>query len=246
MSQKIIKTFKYDHNEDSFFIHSIDKKQINKDSLYESDFWFYKTNKKADLRFRRGVSADFLQKKIYSRLDEFGVALDIGARVGEWSRLMGQRFEKIIAFEPRKKWCECFVKNVKMNNIDLYNYAASSGSFLGKMNGSTITSMINSETNCDESYNIKSCSIDSLNIDRVDFIKVDTDGHELLTLKGAANTILKSKPLIFTESIENKWYFGDSTYVKHCEYLEGLGMVLIEEFRESNGRLHDRLYGWET
>jgi len=42
-------------------------------------------------------------------------------------------------------------------------------------------------------------TIDSYNFDKIDFIKIDTEGHELYVLEGAINTIEKYKPNIFIE-----------------------------------------------
>tara|TARA_A100001011_G_scaffold396858_1_gene496115 strand:+ start:1013 stop:1762 length:750 start_codon:yes stop_codon:yes gene_type:complete len=244
-----IKHFSCDYTDKTEFPHSSTKessRSINRDSLYASDQWFYKTNPKADLKHNKGTSSIFLEKYIYSNIKNFNTALDIGARVGEWSRPLGMKFKKVISFEPRIYWCRSFVKNVKLDNVDIYNYGLGSDFSLANMRGSKVISLVDSERDRDDTT-VSLAPLDFFNFKKIDFIKIDTNGHELEVLIGAKKTILKNKPLIFIESIERKPYFNGKTHVDHCLFLESLGMVRIEKFmQESKNRLHDSLYAWKS
>ena len=221
-------------------------KKINREELYDSDQWFYKTDPRHNLKHKRGASSAFLEKYIYSNVKSFNAALDIGARVGEWSRPLGMKFEKVISFEPRAYWCESFVKNVKLDNVDLYNYGLGSDFSLANMRGSKVMSLISSEKDRDFTT-VSLVPLDIFNLKKIDFMKIDTNGHELEVLIGAEKTILKNNPLIFIESIEGKEHFNGKTHVDHCLFLESLGMVRIERFmQESKNRLHDSLYAWKS
>jgi hypothetical protein len=45
-------------------------------------------------------------------------------------------------------------------------------------------------------------TIDSLDLKRLDFIKIDVEGMELEALAGGRNTIMKHKPVMLIESIK--------------------------------------------
>ena len=48
-------------------------------------------------------------------------------------------------------------------------------------------------------------TLDSLNIpEKIDLIKIDVEGHEIETLEGAKNTILKNKPIIVIETFNHR------------------------------------------
>ena len=59
----------------------------------------------------RTKSFEFVQHK--------GLALDIGANVGLWSRDIAEQFEQVIAFEPVADFRACYEKNVDINIVVL-------------------------------------------------------------------------------------------------------------------------------
>lgn len=63
-------------------------------------------------------------------------------------------------------------------------------------------------------------SVDSLELDRVDFIKIDVEGMEVDALKGALNTIEKYKPILTVE-------FLKSGYEPVAQFLAALGYQLF-------------------
>ena len=74
---------------------------------------------------------------------------------------------------------------------------------------------------------IKVISIDSLNLDDVDLIKIDTQGSEFPILKGAIETIKKCQPWLCFElgtkhTVENNGYV-DADMI---EYLQELGYII--------------------
>ena len=48
-------------------------------------------------------------------------------------------------------------------------------------------------------------SIDSLNLKRVDLIKIDVEGMEMEVLQGAAETISRCKPVLLIETIKTNF-----------------------------------------
>lgn len=143
--------------------------------------------------------------------------LDIGAHIGSHSFLYGyyNKSAKILAFEPQREIYKLLVENMKERpNVTTYNVC------VGHKN--TVTSL-SQKTHCGEntdatvSYgegpimNLGGMSIgkggqsalmitiDSLNLDRCDYIKIDVEGAEGLVIQGAANTIRKYRPVICYE-----------------------------------------------
>ena len=51
----------------------------------------------------------------------------------------------------------------------------------------------------DDNFGIEQIKLDSLELDNIDYIKIDVEGNELDVLKGAIDTIIKNKPIIELE-----------------------------------------------
>lgn len=128
--------------------------------------------------------------------------IDIGAFIGDhtiyYSELVGEN-GKVIAFEPTRDAFECLSYNLKDKiNVELINSA------LGKEYGSV--RIIDVDTNLGMNYVEQSNTggiiiyqLDQMEIDRIDFIKIDVEGYELDVLIGGQNTITKFKPKILIE-----------------------------------------------
>lgn len=121
-----------------------------------------------------------------------GVALDIGAHRGIWSKRMSQVFEEVHAFEPNIEMFEKFSPslNVKKYNIACGYKTGRCGLQKGERN--------TGQTHCVEGDDIDVIDIDSFDF-KPDFIKIDVEGMEFDVLRGAKKTVLKYKPLIMIE-----------------------------------------------
>lgn len=81
---------------------------------------------------------------------------------------------------------------------------------------------------------VKTITIDSLKLDRVDFIKVDIQGADLFALQGAKETILKCKPTIifeFEQPIQNE--FGTS-FNDYVEFVNSINYKFINVISQIN------------
>lgn len=156
---------------------------------------------------------DFILKLI----DKNYIVFDIGANFGWYSLIIAGRFPdcKIFAFEPIPKTFSYLKKNValnKLSNININNFGFSDKEqeipFYYYPEGSGNASAANL-VNTDSLEKI-SCLVKKLddyveeNNTGLDFIKCDIEGAELLAFKGGLNTIIKFKPIIFTEMLR-KW-----------------------------------------
>ena len=176
-------------------------------------------------------------KKIDNYLKDNSVILDIGANVGNhslyWAKV--RNAHKIYAFEPFKETFEILEKNVELNDLDgvirTYNYGLSNEScttdvtvFVPQNVGGTTFEKKSTGT-----YTF--FPLDKMIIKhKIDFIKIDVEGHEIEVLEGAIDTISKNKPTIAIESFHNK--------NKVDSILLPLGYKLIEVFRENEDYLY--------
>lgn len=123
-----------------------------------------------------------------------GLALDVGAHVGFWSKELAKHFEEVISIEPNGGNYACLVENV--HDIKHLNVACSNKTGkIGLRNPSPDNSGAWETVEGDE---IPCITIDSLNVNP-DLIKIDVQGHEKHVLEGAVETIKRSRPAIMVE-----------------------------------------------
>ncbi len=130
------------------------------------------------------------------------VVLDIGAFIGDhtiyYSKLVGDN-GSVIAFEPNRDSFFCLEHNLKAyKNVELINSA------IGKEYGfvRTVDVLGNIGMNFlipDNLGGIVIYSLNQMEIDRIDFIKIDVEGFELDVLIGGKETINKFKPTMLIE-----------------------------------------------
>ena len=140
--------------------------------------------------------------------------LDIGANIG-FSTLKFKEINNnlnILAFEPQVSMYKLMVKNIRTNNIKnvkVYNFGLSNENqkhnFHSNINypGNGSIKKLQPKLKTNKKM-IKFIKGDNLIKNKIDFIKIDTEGSELLVLKGLEKTIKKYKPVILCE-ILNKW-----------------------------------------
>ncbi len=238
------------NNDNQEFTYAL-KKKITKDRLYNEDLWYFKTNPKSSLRPSRGAAKRQEGLKndnplggwedILKYNKNWDVAVDIGARVGEWSRPMSEVFNKVISFEPRQKWCECFIKNVKMKDVELYQCGLSNEDGWATMDGNSFRQGHSADgviNYLEEGEGMQLKTLDSFNIPKIDFMKIDVDGLEMKVILGGEATLLRTKPVMMIECCPK------FNYQEYCKYIEDLGAKHIKDYTYKN-KLHDRLYMWD-
>ena len=124
--------------------------------------------------------------------------IDIGSNVGMWTRELAQKFEQVYCFEPNPNFIECFNKNIHEANVQLFQYGLSN-----KEHTASLTAF-NSTIITKKEGNIKCRTLDSFNLNDIDFIKIDVDGFEVEVLLGAENTIKRNNPVINVEMKDRK------------------------------------------
>lgn len=161
------------------------------------------------------VSTEFVKRF----LKPGSVALDVGANIGYYSvvfsKLVGEQ-GKVLAFEPTVHYGNVLSENLKqgqIKNCEIFSYGLSDrrqeleisiGSASATLHWSDDIRPIAFEKihlqRLDDVW-------DSFGLDRLDFIKIDVDGHEPAFLNGAWETIAQYRPVILLE-------------VSHANYLD--------------------------
>lgn len=148
-----------------------------------------------------------------SSLCEGGVLIDIGANVGWYSIAAARHFAKISvhSFEPGPSTFELLKKNVEQNGaqkkVHLNRLA------LGEKIGTVrFTSDLDTGNHIAAASDARAVEVECTTLDaycakaglvRVDFIKCDVEGAELLVLRGAKDTLTRFRPKLLLEVVDS-------------------------------------------
>lgn len=172
--------------------------------LPESDTHFSKHLEKGELFEGKGT---YQYGKIKRALDlcqkykpGMRVALDIGAHVGLWSRVLASHFDKVIAFEAHPDLAEIW----RMNMADdmtavLHNYALSDG--YDKLKIQYTADNSGNAHIADGGLEVQSFPLDEVfkDCEPIDFIKIDVEGFEKFVIMGGGMLINRAKPVMVVE-----------------------------------------------
>jgi len=200
---------------------------------------------------------------IAKRKKNFGdgvLAIDCGANIGvhtlEWAKFM-YGWGSVLSFEAQEKIYYALAGNIAINNclnvqaenvaigakvgtievpIPNYHIPSSYGSLEIKQKSSN--EFIGQDINFSSSRTTRMISLDSLEIDRVDFIKIDVEGMEEDVLNGARKVIEKNQPIMLIEHIKSNKDFLQK-FLNNFDYkLFPVGINIIA-IHESDPSLND-------
>jgi FkbM family methyltransferase len=188
---------------------------------------------------REGSRGIFLFREKYEPLLTYGsqfvgpgdVALDLGANQGIFCCAFGAAVGaggRVVAVEPIPHQAERLRTNIQLNGFNqcsVLQKAIADGSgvaTLGIGQGDTAASLMAEDKSL--SIEVETISIDEIvanfDLKRVDFIKLDVEGAELLALQGAADTLDRFHPTLSLEA-------GDPvTFEPVRKYVEDKGYQL--------------------
>lgn len=130
-----------------------------------------------------------------------GSAIDAGANVGSYTRVLARHFEAVYAFEPARDTFQCLERNVFENGdydkVRLYNAAVSDErAYVGVKRSwfrLSITSTVSGKGD------VPAVPLDALVLSDLRFLKLDVEGFEYQALLGAKATIEKCRPAVLME-----------------------------------------------
>ena len=134
------------------------------------------------------------------------VFFDIGANYGGYSYItMFNENLKVEAFEPNPIVSEVFkhiveknsIPNININSFGLSDTDRKCALHWGPRNIGAATIKVNKDGDCVFK------TLDSLNVQKMDFVKIDVEGHELEVLEGAREAIKRCKPIFLQIEINS-------------------------------------------
>lgn len=137
--------------------------------------------------------------------DRRACAVDVGAHVGTWTRVLSSYFKKVVAFEPIPSFVECWEANCKeCSNAFLLQGAVSD--YKGHLSMAVVPANTgNSRVAAKGDKNVitvNCCTLDEALADvgmSIDFIKIDVEGWESKVIEGAENVIKEHRPIMVIE-----------------------------------------------
>jgi FkbM family methyltransferase len=136
---------------------------------------------------------------ILKHIKDGDYVVDAGAFIGDhtiaYLNAVRSAGGRVYAFEPNPSAFECLTVNCK----DAYCFRSGLGDkeeFISIKQSENVGA---SHLTNDESGSISVVTLDSYNLDRLDFFKIDVEGYEMKALKGAEQTISKYKPKMWIE-----------------------------------------------
>ena len=169
-----------------------------------------------------------------------GVALDIGANIGNHTIYFSKHFNSIHSFEPNPYTYTLLAFNLNwVKTATAHNYG------LGDIEGTfnlveNHTNFGGSSISLDESKNDSALQIHVERLDNITingdlcFVKIDVEGFEEKVLKGGVETFKKHEPIIALEQLKRE-FRGDST--QSIKFLIGLGYKLCWHERSFSSNL---------
>lgn len=173
------------------------------------------------------------------------LAIDGGAHVGAWTRVLAHHFDEVRSFEPSADNFACLEKNTAgISNVQLFNCALGEESGRGSLHppvnpGNSGAAWIDDGND----FDIK--TLDSFEFEEVDFIKLDVEGFEPQAIQGAAITIMRDKPVVLVEQKEICARFGKH-YMDAGRILVEMGYVLMLKMNNDYVYAHPEAAGDEV
>jgi FkbM family methyltransferase len=184
------------------------------------------------------------------RINQGDIVVDLGGNIGIFNRwAYSEGAGLVISFEPDKRYFNLLKKNVQPKSI-IFNAAMSDT--IGTTNifesnhlgGSNI---FVSNTENIVNYSIRTYTLDYLFesklIDRIDFLKIDTEGAEQLIMKGISDENLSKVKNISMEYHHGHLNFDETLRTEMIHRLNKLGFNSYLLFLGTNNQLQ-MLYFW--
>lgn len=184
-------------------------------------------------------------REAIARFCREGMAVvDIGANIGyytiQMASLVGPR-GRVLAIEPNPVMVKELQANLSLNgltNVDIMRSAVGAVDGVAQFYFPTAGHEAHGSLRPNSTFDTASqgevplARLDSvihrLNIESVGLIKMDIEGAELLALRGAEETLKRSKPTVIFEASEQLTAAFDYSVIDTLKYLDGLGYRLTE------------------
>jgi FkbM family methyltransferase len=199
------------------------------------------------------------------------IAFDVGAHEGETLEYLQQieTIKKIYSFEPQIEIYNKILKKynfndrIILNNLALSNNCEDKIFFINALSSTSSFSLLNdnslwlkikniilNEKNLiKDSITLKTSTIDNYvnenNINMIDLLKIDTEGHELEVLMGSMKTIKKNKVKYLLIELHTSKMYKNYSKKKIEEFLKNNNFTLLKSFKFPFHTFVDNLYEYK-
>jgi FkbM family methyltransferase len=140
------------------------------------------------------------------------VVLDIGANIGNHSVAIASYVKQLYCFEVQPQLIALLAENLRLNKIEhahIFYFGLSNSDKtlpvyidkMGNLGRSTLEYSLHSPDFLEEMVELKQgdAVLAENNVKKVDLIKIDIEGHEIMALLGLQKTIQQHRPIITME-----------------------------------------------
>jgi len=161
----------------------------------------------------------FLHDIFEKYITKDSIVIEGGCHIGSHTLKMAYLCNHLYGFEPLPSSNKLLLENLNLNNINnvtIFDKGLSHKTGISKYQWICENNPGGSGLECNpygdlpqernfinETINVNLIAIDSLNLDKLDFIKLDIEGYEKYAIEGGINTITKCKPVITLESFKS-------------------------------------------
>lgn len=134
---------------------------------------------------------------ILEHINEGDVVIDAGAFIGDHTIAYLEKVKAagcVFAFEPNPKAFQCLIHNCPKAKAFNYGLCSHAGEAFLEVCDNVGASSIG-----EAGEDIKLMCLDELNLDRLDFMKLDVEGYELRALRGGEGLIDSFRPKMWIE-----------------------------------------------
>lgn len=235
--------------DDEYNIRSLQKVRVRDFDMYITPRYQY--------HYVQNKYEPFSSEIVLNYLKQNSVFIDIGAHFGYYS-LLASRISgvKIIAVEPVPTTYKILSKNIKMNNVkgSIHNCAISDRNKTKLLNITEASDSVgfyqHPMTKTKKTSLVRCLTVDTLLKDqkKVNFIKIDVEGHEMAVLRGMKTVLKKNANLyLLIEFCPQLQINAGHKPVDIFEELEGLGfeIYIVDEAKNKYYRLTNNKYNYE-
>lgn len=160
-----------------------------------------------------------------------GSVIDVGAHLGSialpTAKFVGPR-GRVFAFEPsrenaralRKSKADNSLDNLVIHEVALGDQKGTAYFTKGKKSGQ---GRVHLEQRDEVTYTVAIDTLDNFELPKIDFIKIDAEGHDIDIINGGARLIKRDRPVMFVELLEKSEYRGGLSRQEVIERIESLG-----------------------
>ncbi|WP_192918656.1 FkbM family methyltransferase [Salinigranum salinum] len=154
-----------------------------------------------EIEFARRTEGPF-RSALLDAVDAGTVVYDVGANVGFYACLLGRIAAEVHAFEPNPHAAADLRRNVASNGLDtvsVHETAVSDASGRRYLTGRGSPNGRSEISETPTGLAVQSVTLDELETEPPDVVKIDVEGHERAVLEGMGRLLESHQPAIFCE-----------------------------------------------